>query len=294
VARADGVTPLHLACFLGNLEIAKWLAVVLESTSGSPRTGSSQPATSCFTIKTKEGFTPLHLAAHNEQIEILEEFKSHVPSDLILHLATRASLSSLKYLLSFVDVTVRDANKRTILHLAVELGLEENVLAILNHTQAPRANDNNSSSLSADFAKSTLPTASLQTIIDEFDSRNHTPLYIAVSQGHRTIVQHLLKAGANPALCADDGGNALHQAAFCGRGLILRDMLTHVSCRELVNSRDADGKTPLHKLCWNFYDCVDDFKLLVEAGADINAESKYQYTPLHWYDCIIFPTSLVV
>jgi ankyrin repeat protein len=51
---------------------------------------------------------------------------------------------------------------------------------------------------------------------------------------------------------------------------------------ELTNARDKDGSTPLHCASWKGH--VQVVKLLLDAGADINAKSQndhYGDTPLH-------------
>ena len=59
------------------------------------------------------------------------------------------------------------------------------------------------------------------------------------------------------------------------------------SCTELLASgthvdiRDENGETPLHFATW--YGQLEPTRILVEAGADINATSwRYNASPLHW------------
>ena len=46
-----------------------------------------------------------------------------------------------------------------------------------------------------------------------------------------------------------------------------------------LNSRDCDGDTPLHVMLWR--DDLYAVKLLIEAGADVNAVGDMSETPLH-------------
>lgn len=48
---------------------------------------------------------------------------------------------------------------------------------------------------------------------------------------------------------------------------------------QLVNCRDADFYTPLHRACYNNH--IDVIKYLLSRGADIHAESREGWKPLH-------------
>lgn len=48
---------------------------------------------------------------------------------------------------------------------------------------------------------------------------------------------------------------------------------------QLVNCRDADSYTPLHRACYNNH--VDVIRYLLSQGADIHAESLEGWKPLH-------------
>lgn len=47
----------------------------------------------------------------------------------------------------------------------------------------------------------------------------------------------------------------------------------------LVNSRDNDGYTPLHRACYN--NDIELVDLLLSYGADVGAKTEYQWEPLH-------------
>src|SRR5688572_27133423 len=51
------------------------------------------------------------------------------------------------------------------------------------------------------------------------------------------------------------------------------------SRRMTVDCRAADGDTPLHVIAWR--DDVRGARLLLAAGADVNAQGDMGYTPLH-------------
>lgn len=48
---------------------------------------------------------------------------------------------------------------------------------------------------------------------------------------------------------------------------------------ELVNKKDRDGYTALHKTCYNNH--YETAKVLISYGADLDARTNMQWTPLH-------------
>jgi len=71
-----------------------------------------------------------------------------------------------------------------------------------------------------------------------------TPLYAAVSEGHRDVVDFLLRSGANPEIRTLCERTPLHIAWLRGHTNILK-LLIKVS-PELINSIDSYGNTPSH------------------------------------------------
>ena len=53
------------------------------------------------------------------------------------------------------------------------------------------------------------------------------------------------------------------------------------SCKGLIEAKDHDGKTPLHKAVW-MDPKPDVVELLIAHGANPQAVNTYGYTPLHW------------
>ena len=48
----------------------------------------------------------------------------------------------------------------------------------------------------------------------------------------------------------------------------------------LVEARTREGQTALHFAC--VWECVEHAKLLLEAGADVDAQNEFGATALHW------------
>ncbi len=92
----------------------------------------------------------------------------------------------------------------------------------------------------------------------------------------------LLEGGADPLKKDERGKIALHQAAFYGNALVAKLLLTAAPQTDQANAADEDGERPLHILAqWQAEDMTSVGKILLDAGADINARDKGGRTPLH-------------
>lgn len=148
------------------------------------------------------------------------------------------------------------------------------------------------------------------------DSRGKTALYWACRNGNNEMIEHLLKAKADPRLCSHDGespllvyihstpsslakpsivaallkagtdANAfkktfsitpLHVACFCGHKDDIVQLL--LKAKANVNALDIQGYTPLCIAAGKGHEKI--VELLISAGADIELEKNiYGYTPL--------------
>ena len=73
---------------------------------------------------------------------------------------------------------------------------------------------------------------------------SHTPLHLASRNGHREIVEMILSKGFDINV-RTARGTALHEAALCGKGDVLRTLL---QANVNVELRDQDNKTVLELL----------------------------------------------
>ena len=121
-----GLTPFHLACQGGHLEIARKLY-----------DDSDQPL-DLIADRDKEGATALHLACQKDQPDLVEFLLSSGADDIVfahkndgmtsLHIAAQhGSRDVMKLLLSNVniDINVKDKYEQTPLHFAAEYGKVE-------------------------------------------------------------------------------------------------------------------------------------------------------------------------
>merc|ERR1719491_237389 len=113
---------------------------------------------------------------------------------------------------------------------------------------------------------------------------NITSLSIALKLPRSEMLFYLLQVkniNVNCAFQSTFGNTILHHAA--GSDEItpthMAALLSHP--RILVDSRDVIGKTPLHYLCWFLPSCCEEkMRLLVQAGADVNATCNDGLDPL--------------
>ena len=173
-----------------------------------------------------------------------------------------------------LDPNETDETNQTPLHLACELGHEMVAKMLLDHGATLEARNGVS---------------------------NTTPLLIATVHGHTSIAIALLELGANPKVVGEGGTTALELAvrnndislmlALIKRGADVEAMSTfgvpmHVAAGfnvpiaisvlvrfgASVNTRDADGDTPLLTACsLGHIDCVQQ---LLTSGADPNIRSS--------------------
>ena len=109
----------------------------------------------------------------------------------------------------------------------------------------------------------------------------YTALHEAVRRNESKTVQALLQAGASVNLSSNDGWTPLHIAAQQNRIEIIKALIDNGAD---VNVRIADKRTPLHvsALSNNIQDKAEAFRLLIQAGADVDAQDKSGQTPLQY------------
>jgi ankyrin repeat protein len=102
----------------------------------------------------------------------------------------------------------------------------------------------------------------------------------AAEGGHDNLVRQLLDLGADASVKDDSGSTALHWAAWGGHAVIENQMYDE---RDKVQSRcdGGDGDAPsLSRWTSECHESV--IQLLLDAGADVNAQNSLGSTPLHW------------
>lgn len=106
-----------------------------------------------------------------------------------------------------------------------------------------------------------------------------TPLHWAVRQGHLSMVVKLVRNGADMSTFDIEGCNALHVAAQLGHTPIVAYLIAKGID---INSPDATGRTALMWVASKVSN-IDPTRLLISLGASITlTDNQFKNTALHW------------
>ncbi len=107
----------------------------------------------------------------------------------------------------------------------------------------------------------------------------HTPLLVAVRDGHYEAAERLLAAGADPnAIEPTFLAVPLHKATYNGRVDMTRLLLKQPGI-EIDYQGPTNGYTPLHDALWHgFEDCA---RLLIDAGAKLDLRGQDGKRPIN-------------
>ncbi|KAK7074366.1 hypothetical protein SK128_009451 [Halocaridina rubra] len=263
-------TPLHLAVHIGHVGILNILLKAGAETS----------------TKDGVGHTLLHIAVTAKKINVMQEllkFQKKRNKILInfvnetnsiqrtpLHYAAHiGSIPMFKLLIDVdADIKAKSEDGCTPLHYAVLAGKNKVVQEIVNLGKKSNILDN---------------------ICNVTNNFHKTPLHIAAHTGHVGILKILVESGANVLAKDENGCTPLHVAVADGKKRFVQELLQQVK-REtsiqanLLNASNYNDGTLLHTAARTGHSGI--MKLLVDAGADINAKNQDGNTPLHlsaWY-----------
>lgn len=206
-----------------------------------------------------------------------------------LHLAVAQDAEAIvvvnALMLAGTDPNVRDGRNQTPLHLAAHMGRHEIARILLRNGADPDARTCSGLAALHLAAKEGHAACVSELLLGgaEKDPRSHadrTPLQMAAAYNRLGAAEQLLAAGANPDIRSFDGWSVLDIAASRGNVSVLRALLRHGD----VHASDNAGNTALHYAA-SFEGSGDNggsgVRVLLEAGAHIEAKTDVGYSPLH-------------
>lgn len=236
--------------------------------------------------KNKEFLTPLHVAAENkEMLDVLDELlhagaKPNILDGLgqtALHRAAKVdNIQACRLLLSFfVDQNIVSLKGYTAAQLATEHFIKILQDPPTNTTdieckllEASKAGD-------IDTVQQIIQSHPHSVNCRDLDGRNSSPLHFAAGYNRISVVEFLLKNGADVSKADKGGLFPLHNAASYGHYEVTELLIKYGAN---VNVSDLWKFTPLHEAAAKGkYDIV---KLLLKHGADPNKKNRDLATPL--------------
>lgn len=250
-----------------------------------------------------DGFTALQLAAKNGRQSATKflldngacrDWEGRVSP---IHLAVDSGHAAVIYTLlqNGIDPMTRDRNGMTALHIAVELGDESAVQALLTDSSPRLINaDCSCGGMTALHLAIRDDQILISTILlrkgADLETRCDTglnPLHLAIEYGRKPIVRMLLEQGAHTESRNFVGSTALHMAAKSGSEymtLVLLQYGAHIDAQE-----NDTGCSPLHVATKFQHPLV--VKMLIDFGASTRARvGQCELGPDIWINTILSPS----
>lgn len=239
-----GMTALHHACYVGSLNVVRFLLERVLPCNGShtnfdsmtklapvpPNTngGGRVVIPELLDSQDKYGRTPIYLAACRGHTEVVNYLLSHS-----------------------TDLHIPNKEHKSPLYISAYFGYLEIANALLRHG----------------------------AMVDQIDSHRKTPLYVATYHGRSEIVDLLLAAGANVNAADKNGKTPLYIAVLHGHLALARKLLNSGAS---VNRVDREGLGPLHMAVKFPKLDIPMVKLLLNHGCDpVNLASFTRWLLMH-------------
>jgi ankyrin repeat protein len=239
----EGRTPLHIAAASGHTGYVAYLI--------------DHKAT--VNVKDSSSSTPLHEAVRSGKIDCTalllaagadpnqQDSSGNTPLHLVMPVASRSEIFA-KLLSAGANPNKKDNYGETPLHIAARLGMAEDIVRALVGAGAD---------------------------INERNKKGVTPLALAIERNQLTQANLFVRLGSDIHAEDIDGNTALTKSIQAGI-----DMIQAVIVDSNVQSRDSQGRTPLHIAVLRKGDAAV-INFLISKKADVNARDKNGDSPLH-------------
>uniref|UniRef100_A0A8C8BME9 Ankyrin 1 n=1 Tax=Otus sunia TaxID=257818 RepID=A0A8C8BME9_9STRI len=255
-----GFTPLHVAAKYGKVDVAELLLARDAHPNAAGKVRAAPVALSHLSVPSpppQNGLTPLHVAVHHNNLEIVKLLlpKGSSPHSSAwngytpLHIAAKQNqMEVASSLLQYgASANAESVQGVTPLHLASQEG-HADMVALLFSKQA-NGDLGNKSGL--------------------------TPLHLVAQEGHVLVADVLVKHGVTVDATTRMGYTPLHVASHYGNIKLVKFLLQHEAD---VNAKTKLGYTPLHQAAQQGH--TDVVTLLLKHGASPNEISTNGTTPL--------------
>jgi len=188
--------------------------------------------------------------------------------------------------------TLQGADGQKLLELACEHGHTGCVRVLLNAGCNPRASSREDGMVPLHLAAKNGHLDSLQLLLEwsvstnRQDDEGHTPLFLALCEGHQGCADRLLHAGSSLQAVTKSGYTTIHAAVSGNLPDALRILLVHLrtsldksEVTQVVNYTDKDGSSALHFAASRGYrGCVE--VLCASPEVDLSLRDRWNRTSL--------------
>ena len=284
VINSKGETPIHSACQIGNIDIVRYLAEECSVDANS---------------EDKEGNTPIILAAQEGHLAVVEYLITQgldplqknsfgvIPADAAV---VAGHLSVVKYLKERGYCNFYSANKQGL--MAIHLACTKGKIDIVKYLVEECKVDIESvvkldiaSLVALPFDAEEKATQEFELLLSLLGSDSNfvldtgvTPLLLAISNSHLTIIKYLIEQGCDP-LCHDTKGNTpMHYAAQDSHLAIVKYLKENLNCD--LDTTNSKGQMAIHLASAGGK--IDVVQYLVEeCSIDLMNEDKDDNSPFH-------------
>lgn len=246
--------------------------------------------TQLLNSKTKQGYTPLLIAAENGNIKTCEMLlkagadssSSTKNGENVMHLAARVGDGNLiKILVVKSLINSKNMEDATPIMLAAENGHAQTCEILLKAGADPFIAVNSGwNALHCAVGSGKLETVRVlsanKKLIDTQTKKGFTPYMLAIDYENFQVAEFLFKSGANLTLQNSDGFNAMHFAVSHKKTEVVKMLATN---KQLINIKTTEGITPLILAAKKGY--LRILEILLKAGADLNITDNEENTALH-------------